>query len=170
MRKAICWYTYGNLDTDIYFLVLVNGRSFFNESAYAKKIVVREVVYPALRLGGESIPVTASTEKECVRQAWAVKAEYLVGKRRIAEKNPKGKTPNSGRGGRPLHRAPVQSEISSNTEGLQHYPEDAVPGSDRWASVQYHKGQWEDAINQEAGVISPKTIFQCMGIYMQRLA
>ena len=34
-----------------------------------------------LRLGGESIPVTAGTEKECTRQAQAVKAEYLVGKR-----------------------------------------------------------------------------------------
>lgn len=34
-----------------------------------------------LRLGGESIPVTARTEKECTRQAQFVKAEYMAGKR-----------------------------------------------------------------------------------------
>lgn len=34
-----------------------------------------------LRLGGESVPVTAVTEKECVKQAGFVKAEYLAGKR-----------------------------------------------------------------------------------------
>lgn len=34
-----------------------------------------------LRLGGESIPVTAGTEKECVRQATFLKSEYLAGKR-----------------------------------------------------------------------------------------
>ena len=34
-----------------------------------------------LRLGGESISVTAPTEKECRRQAQHIKAEYLAGKR-----------------------------------------------------------------------------------------
>ncbi len=34
-----------------------------------------------LRLGGESIPVTATTEKECRRQASLIKAEYLNGKK-----------------------------------------------------------------------------------------
>lgn len=34
-----------------------------------------------LRLGGESVPITANTERECVRQASYVKSEYLVGKR-----------------------------------------------------------------------------------------
>lgn len=34
-----------------------------------------------LRLGGESVPVTAATEKACVREATAIKAEYLAGKR-----------------------------------------------------------------------------------------
>lgn len=35
-----------------------------------------------LRLGGESIPVTASTEKECTRQAALIKAEHVAGRRR----------------------------------------------------------------------------------------
>lgn len=38
-----------------------------------------------LRLGGESIPVTARTEKECIRQAQFVKSEYLAGKRKEPE-------------------------------------------------------------------------------------
>lgn len=33
-----------------------------------------------LRLGGQSIPVSARTEKECIRQAQIVKSEYLAGK------------------------------------------------------------------------------------------
>lgn len=38
-----------------------------------------------MRLGGESIPVTARTEKECIRQAQFVKSEYLAGKRALPE-------------------------------------------------------------------------------------
>ena len=36
-----------------------------------------------LRLGGESIPITAATEKECRQQAQLVKAEHLAGKRAV---------------------------------------------------------------------------------------
>ena len=43
-----------------------------------------------LRLNGESIPVTAKTEKECIRQAQFVKAEYQAGRRKAPE--PKGPT------------------------------------------------------------------------------
>jgi hypothetical protein len=38
-----------------------------------------------LRLGGESISVTALTEKECTKQAQYIKAEYVAGKREYAE-------------------------------------------------------------------------------------
>lgn len=41
-----------------------------------------------LRLGGESIPITARTEKECIRQAQYTKAEYLAGKREVKEEAP----------------------------------------------------------------------------------
>jgi integrase len=47
-----------------------------------------------LRLGGESIPITAATEKECTKQSQLIKAEYLAGKRApkaagpVAEKLP----------------------------------------------------------------------------------
>ena len=42
-----------------------------------------------LRLGGKSIPVTASTKKECTRSAELIKAEYRAGKRTMeCEKTP----------------------------------------------------------------------------------
>lgn len=34
-----------------------------------------------LRLGGENIPITAKSEKECIKQAQVIKAEYLAGRR-----------------------------------------------------------------------------------------
>jgi integrase len=34
-----------------------------------------------LRLGGKSIPITAATQKECIKQATLIKAEHLAGKR-----------------------------------------------------------------------------------------
>lgn len=39
-----------------------------------------------LRLGGESIPVSARTKKECIAQAQLIKAEYKAGKRERAAK------------------------------------------------------------------------------------
>lgn len=38
-----------------------------------------------LRLGGESIPVTTATESSCIREARAIKAEFLAG-RRVSKK------------------------------------------------------------------------------------
>lgn len=40
-----------------------------------------------LRLGGESIPITAATEKECRQQAQLVKAEHLAGKRKAPKRD-----------------------------------------------------------------------------------
>lgn len=116
-----------------------------------------------LRLGGESIPVTASTEKECVRQAQAVKAEYLVGKRQIAEKNPKEKLPTLGEA-EDLYIARRSNRRSPAT--LRGY---SIIRRTRFQDLideplsNITKDQWEDAINQEAGVISPKTLFNAWG-------
>lgn len=48
-----------------------------------------------LRLGGESITVTAPTERECIRQAEYVKSEYLTG-RRVAKPEEPPKFPTLG--------------------------------------------------------------------------
>ena len=42
-----------------------------------------------LRIGGESVPVTAETEKKCVQAAQLIKAEYLAGKREVSRKSKK---------------------------------------------------------------------------------
>lgn len=42
-----------------------------------------------LRLGGESVPVTAATEKKCIQDAQIIKAEYLAGKREVSRKSKK---------------------------------------------------------------------------------
>lgn len=41
-----------------------------------------------LRLGGESLPVSARTKKECINKAQLIKAEYKAGKRARDEKKP----------------------------------------------------------------------------------
>lgn len=46
-----------------------------------------------LRLGGESIPVSARTKKECIAQAQLIKAEYKAGKRERKKKKPEEQKP-----------------------------------------------------------------------------
>lgn len=46
-----------------------------------------------LRLGGESIPITAKTEKECIKQAEFIKSEYRIGKREKQEPEPVAEVP-----------------------------------------------------------------------------
>ena len=115
-----------------------------------------------LRLGGESIPVTASTEKECTRQAQAVKAEYLVGKR--APKNPEETdsptlneaidryisardntlSPLTVRGYRTIQKHRFRSTLSRRL--------DEIPES-----------EWQVIVNQEAALCSPKTLKNAWG-------
>ena len=49
-----------------------------------------------LRLGGESVPVSARTKKECINQAQLIKAEYKAGKRAARVKERENKEPTLG--------------------------------------------------------------------------
>ena len=40
--------------------------------------------YIYLRLGGEGVSITETTEKKCIRAAQVIKAKYLAGKREKA--------------------------------------------------------------------------------------
>ena len=40
-----------------------------------------------LRLGGVSVPVSATTKKECIRQAQLIKAEHQSGKNKVRSKS-----------------------------------------------------------------------------------
>lgn len=115
-----------------------------------------------LRLGGESIPVTASTEKECTRQAQAVKAEYLVGKR--APKNLE-ETDS------PTLNEAIDSYISARDNTLSPL---TVRG---YRTIQKHRfkstlsrrldeipeSEWQVIVNQEAALCSPKTLKNAWG-------
>lgn len=115
-----------------------------------------------LRLGGESIPVTANTEKECTRQAQAVKAEYLVGKR--APKNPE-ETDS------PTLNEAIDSYISARDNTLSPL---TVRG---YRTIQKHRfkstlprrldeipeSEWQVIVNQEAALCSPKTLKNAWG-------
>ena len=119
-----------------------------------------------LRLGGESIPVTASTEKECTRQAVAVKAEYLAGKRSpklpeeekavvtlseamdqyIQEKS-NTLSPSTIRGYRKIQKYRFQSIAQEDVEKLAGAPE-------RF---------WQTVVNDEAAACSPKYLKNAFG-------
>ena len=115
-----------------------------------------------LRLGGESIPVTANTEKECTRQAQAVKAEYLVGKR--APKKPE-ETDS------PTLNEAIDSYISARDNTLSPL---TVRG---YRTIQKHRfkstlsrrldeipeSEWQVIVNQEAALCSPKTLKNAWG-------
>ena len=85
-----------------------------------------------LRLGGESISITESSRAACIREARAIKAEYLAGKRAKAG----GAHPNGGH--RRLHRRAQQYPFSPDHPGIPHHPKIPLPdhhapsaGSDR---------------------------------------
>lgn len=115
-----------------------------------------------LRLGGESIPVTANTEKECTRQAQAVKAEYLIGKR-----SPKKPEETDS----PTLNEAIDSYISARDNTLSPL---TVRG---YRTIQKHRfkstlprrldeipeSEWQVIVNQEAALCSPKTLKNAWG-------
>lgn len=98
-----------------------------------------------LRLGGESIPVSAATEKECRRQAARIKADYLANKekrpraaqtlraacqRYIARKERAGASPETIRGYdiivRNRFRDLMDKPVSANADWQRAYDKDAA--------------------------------------------
>ena len=115
-----------------------------------------------LRLGGESIPVTSHSKKECVSQAQFIKAEYLAGKRQKAEEQvPQAPT---------LHDA-IDSYIAKRTNTLSPVTirgyriiqknrfQDEMPRR----LDEIAPGEWQGIINKEAGRCAPKTLKNAWG-------
>ena len=107
-----------------------------------------------LRLGGESIPVTEPNRAACIREARAIKAEYLAGK-----------------------RAKAAPEAPTLTEAIDAYIEERSntlsPLTIRgYRTVQKHRFQatrprrldqiddeeWQGIVNMEAALCAPKTL------------
>jgi integrase len=109
-----------------------------------------------LRLGGESIPVTAQTERECTRTAQLIKAEHQAGKREAAKNASSPVT---------LGEA-VESYISSRENILSPSTvrEYRTIRNTRFQSVMMAnlddiaEKDWVEACNREAALCAPKTL------------
>lgn len=110
-----------------------------------------------LRLGGESIPITAATEKECRYQAQLIKAEHVAGRRRrawseltlrevcqayIARKEKAGASPETVRG--------YDIIMRNRFQGLMDQPVSLAL-------------DWQKAYNADAKHLSPKTMKNTWG-------
>lgn len=110
-----------------------------------------------LRLGGESIPVTSTSKQVCIKEAQAIKAEYLAGKRA-----PKPE---------PLPEVPLLTVAIDNY--LDKKSNTLSPSTIRgYRAIQKHRFQavmqrpvdciqdseWQGLINAEMALASPKTV------------
>ena len=109
-----------------------------------------------LRLGGESIPITCATEKECIRQAQLIKAEYRNG----IKSAPSG-------GNLPLkdaidrYIAARENILSPST--IRGYTTIARTRFQSVMKKPLNQIKWQAVINQEAKIASPKTIKNAFG-------
>lgn len=105
-----------------------------------------------LRLNGESVPVTAPTEKECIRLAALIKAEYMAGQRVVNDKT-----------NVTLEQA-IDSYISSkkNTLSPSTLRGYSVIKNNRLQSVMHKPirsiNNWQALFDAEAAHLSPKTV------------
>lgn len=111
-----------------------------------------------LRLGGESVPVSARTKTECVQQAQLIKAEYKAGKRlekrsestlsqnidAYIEKNSNVLSPSTIRGYRMIQKHRFESIMGRPVSKIR--PE-----------------EWQGIVNGEAELCSPKTLKNALG-------
>lgn len=108
-----------------------------------------------MRLNGVSVPVTASSRKECIRQAELIKAEHRAGKRTIEQKT-----------SITLGEA-IDSYIKSRKEVLS--PSTIIGYQDirknrfqNYMDKPIENIDWQEAVNNEGK--SPKTIKNAMGL------
>lgn len=117
-----------------------------------------------LRLGGESIPVSTKTKKDCIAQAQLIKAEYKAGKREPKKKEPEKQmtptlseaidsyiekrdavlSPATIRGYRNIQRSRFKSTMDRKLEGIK--PQ-----------------EWQAICNNESKLCQPKTLKNAWG-------
>ena len=109
-----------------------------------------------LRLGGESIPITTRTEKECVRQAQYAKAEYLAGKRAPKKKEPATPTLSESIDHYIQERKNVLSP--STIRGYRYIQRNRFKGIMQRKIGEILEEEWQSIVNQEATLCSNKTL------------
>lgn len=109
-----------------------------------------------LRLGGQSVPISSYDKAACIREARAVKAEYLAGKRDVKAPAPAAPTltaaidayiaaksntlsPSTIRGYRSMQRNNFKSTMPRRLDQIQ-------------------PGEWQTIVNEEAARCSPKSL------------
>ena len=113
-----------------------------------------------LRLNGESIPVTARTEKECVKKAQLIKAEHQAGKRE-EKKEPVKEEPEC-----PTLSEAIDNFIESrkNTWSPLTVRGYRIIQKNRFKSAMKRKiddiapKEWQSIVNAEAKLCAPKTL------------
>ena len=105
-----------------------------------------------LRLNGESVPVTASTEKECTRIATLIKAEHAAGKRQITDKSSftleQACEYYISNREHSLSPSTIRGYYTIKNNRLQGVMKKPVRGIDNW----------QELFDQEAAIVSPKTV------------
>lgn len=108
-----------------------------------------------LRLGGESIPVTAATEKACIREARAIKAEYQAGKR-IAKKEIPSLTLTAAIDA--YIKAKSNTLSPSTIRGYRAIQRNNFKTTMPRQIDQIKPSEWQVIVNDEATKCSPKTL------------
>ena len=119
-----------------------------------------------LRLGGESIPVSAGSAKECKAQAAVIKAEYLAGKR------PENKAPSSAadltlKQCVDKYIARYKKALSPST--VRGYEKTIVRRFKAYHKQIASKIDFQQMVNDEIGEVSEKTLQNAWGLVASSL-
>ena len=112
-----------------------------------------------LRLGGENIPITRPTAKDCTRDAAFLKAEYLAGRRAVHRSS---KTLREEIDAYIEERRNVLSPVTVRGYGIIRDNRfqavmDRVPGKIK-------ANEWQSIVNAEAALCAPKTLRNAWGL------
>ena len=115
-----------------------------------------------LRLGGESIPISNYSKKECVKQAQFIKAEYLAGKRqKAAEPEPEAPTLSEAINHYIAKRSNALSPAT--IRGYRIIQRNRFKDDMPRRLNEIRDDEWQGIVNREAGMCSPKTLKNAWG-------
>ncbi len=108
-----------------------------------------------LRLNGTSIPVTAPTAKECIRQAELIKAEHRAEKRLVSKNNI-------------TLRQAIDNYIAArdgvlSPATIRGYRNIGKNRFTKYSDERIAKVDWQTAVNEEAKIINAKTLKNAWG-------
>ena len=112
-----------------------------------------------LRLGGESINITRSSDTACIKEAQMVKAEYLAGRREALSREVKDKTLEEVQTDYVNKNRPVLSPATQRS--YESYIKNRWPG---YRDKRLKDIDWQAMINDELGRVAEKTVKNAWGL------